>query len=59
VALDIDVSPFDNSMTKKEGVSRTYMGIDGYAPIPNLGTFNLSRLTKHAKDFKKKAWWQL
>jgi len=33
VALDIDVSPFDNSKTKKEGVSRTYNGVDGYAPI--------------------------
>lgn len=33
VALDIDVSPFDNSKTKKEGVSRTYKGVDGYAPI--------------------------
>jgi len=31
--LDIDVSPFDNSKTKKEGVSRTYKGYDGYAPI--------------------------
>lgn len=31
--LDIDVSPFDNSKTKKEGVSRTYKGFDGYAPI--------------------------
>lgn len=30
--LDIDVSPFDNSGTKKEGVSRTYKGVDGYAP---------------------------
>jgi len=33
VALDIDVSPFDNSKTQKEGVSRTYKGYDGYAPI--------------------------
>jgi len=33
IALDIDVSPFDNSNTKKEGVSRTYKGCDGYAPI--------------------------
>lgn len=33
VPLDIDVSPFDNSKKKKEGVSRTYKGIDGYAPI--------------------------
>lgn len=31
--LDLDVSPFDNSGTKKEGVSRTYKGCDGYAPI--------------------------
>ena len=31
-ALNIDVSPFDNSKTKKEGVSRTYKGVDGYAP---------------------------
>ena len=33
VPLDLDVSPFDNSKTKKEGVSRTYKGFDGYAPI--------------------------
>ncbi len=33
VPLDIDVSPFDNSKTKKEGVSRTYKGNDGFAPI--------------------------
>ncbi len=33
VALDIDVSPFDNSKTQKEEVSRTYQGFDGYAPI--------------------------
>lgn len=33
VPLDIDVSPFDNSGTRKEGVSRTYKGVDGYAPI--------------------------
>ena len=32
-ALDIDVSPFDNSHTKKEGVAWTYKGFDGYAPI--------------------------
>ena len=33
VALDIDVFPMDNSGTMKEGVSRTYKGYDGYAPI--------------------------
>ena len=32
-ALDIDVSPFDNSKTKKDSVSRRYKEIDGYAPI--------------------------
>lgn len=33
VPLDCDVFPMDNSQTKKEGVSRTYKGTDGYAPI--------------------------
>jgi hypothetical protein len=33
VPLDCDVFPMDNSQTKKEGVSRTYRGSDGYAPI--------------------------
>ena len=33
VAVDIDVSPFDNSKTKKEGVSWTYKKCAGYAPI--------------------------
>ena len=33
IPLDMDVSPFDNSKTKKEGVSRTYKGCDGYAPM--------------------------
>jgi hypothetical protein len=33
VAVDIDVSPLDNSKTKKEGVSWTYKKCDGYAPI--------------------------
>ena len=33
VALDADVTPFDNSNTRKEGVSRTYKGHDGYAPM--------------------------
>ena len=31
--LDCDVTPFDNSQSKKEGVSRTYKGEDGYAPM--------------------------
>ncbi len=33
VPLDMDVYPMDNSGTCKEGVSRTYHGYDGYAPI--------------------------
>ena len=33
VPLDIDVTPMDNSKTSKEGVSHTYKGFDGYAPI--------------------------
>ena len=33
VPLDFDVTPFDNSKTFKEGVSRTYKGYDGYAPM--------------------------
>lgn len=33
VPVDIDVAPFGNSKSDKEGVSRTYKGSDGYAPI--------------------------
>jgi len=33
VALDMDGFPMDNSKTKKEGVSRTYKGHDGYVPM--------------------------
>lgn len=33
VPLDGDVTPFDNSQAKQEGVSRPYKGIDGYAPM--------------------------
>lgn len=33
VPVDIDVAPFDNSKTQKQGVSRTYKGCDGYALI--------------------------
>ncbi len=31
--IDVDVSILDNTGSHKEGVSRTYMGTDGYAPI--------------------------
>ena len=33
VPVEIDVSPFDNLKTKKEGVSWTYKQLDGYAPV--------------------------
>ena len=33
VALDLDVFPMDNSGTQKEGISHTYKGHDGYAPM--------------------------
>lgn len=33
VVIDADVSPFDNSGTKKEGVQCTYKLVDGYAPM--------------------------
>ena len=33
VPLDIDVTPLNESKSHKEGVSRTYKGYDGYAPI--------------------------
>ena len=36
VALDIDVYPMNNEKTHKEGVSRTYKGSDGFAPIGPL-----------------------
>jgi hypothetical protein len=31
--LDCDVTPVDNSQSNREGVSRTYKGEDGYAPM--------------------------
>lgn len=33
IPVDIDVTPMDNSNTKKEGVSWTYKKFNGYAPI--------------------------
>lgn len=39
VPVDIDVTPMDNPKSAKEGVSRTYKGFDGYAPImAHIGT---------------------
>jgi hypothetical protein len=37
--VDVDVTPMDNSKTKKEGVSWTYKKFNGYAPIMSyIGT---------------------
>jgi hypothetical protein len=33
IPIDVDVSVLDNSGNKKEGVSKTYKLVDGYAPI--------------------------
>ena len=33
VPLDLDVTPMDNSKTRKEGISYTYKGFVGYAPM--------------------------
>ena len=33
IPIDFDVTPMDNSKSNKEGVSRTYKGFDGYAPL--------------------------
>jgi len=33
IPIDADVTPMDNSGSHKEGVSRTYKGHDGYAPM--------------------------
>ena len=57
VAIDIDVSTFDNSKTKKEGVSRTYMGYDGLAPIfAYMGTqgFLLNAELREGKQHSQK-----
>jgi hypothetical protein len=33
IPIDADVTPMDNSGSRKEGVSRTYKGHDGFAPM--------------------------
>ena len=33
IPIDADVTPMDNSGRRKEGVSRTYKGHDGFAPM--------------------------
>jgi hypothetical protein len=57
VPLDIDPSPFNNSGTKKEGVSWTYLKFDGYNPwfayLGNEGYLVHSQLregSKHCQD---------
>jgi hypothetical protein len=57
VPLDIDPSPFNNSGTKKEGVSWTYLKFDGYNPwfayLGNEGYLvhcQLREGSKHCQD---------
>lgn len=39
IPVDCDVTPYDESKSHKEGVSRTYKGFDGYAPMDaHIGT---------------------
>lgn len=39
VPVDVDVTPYDESKSHKEGISRTYKGFDGYAPMNfHIGT---------------------
>jgi hypothetical protein len=33
ITVDLDVTPFDNSNSQKEGVSYTYKGFDGFSPM--------------------------
>jgi len=57
VPVDLDVSPFDNSRTQKEGVSRTYKGYDGYAPMfAYLGQEGY-QIHVEKKCIKRKAAW--
>lgn len=57
VPLDIDVSPFDNSGSNKEGVERTYKGYDGYSP--NFAYFSHEGFLLHTELRKGKAHVQL
>ena len=34
IPIDADVTPMDNSGSRKEGISRTYKDCDGYVPMP-------------------------
>ena len=45
IPLDIDVTPFLNPDVTKEGVGRTYKGVDGFAPI-------MAYLGHYALDFE-------
>lgn len=57
VPVDIDVTPFDNSKTKKEGVSRTYKGFDGYAPImAYIGAEGSFIIKRNPRQESKEEW---
>ena len=53
VPLDLDVSPFDNSGTRKEGVSFTYKKVDGYAPLfAHIGTEGIGEFDPSGTRFE-------
>ena len=63
VAFDIDPSPFDNSGTKKEGVSWTYLNFDGFSPcfayLANEGYLVHCRLqegSRHSRAGMRSSW---
>lgn len=63
VPVDMDVTPFDNSKTMKEGVSRTYKGFDGYAPmVAYIGTegfmanIELREVKRNSRKESKDGW---
>ncbi|MCP4333057.1 MAG: hypothetical protein GY785_10415, partial [Gammaproteobacteria bacterium] len=49
IPLDADVTPMDNSRTRKEGVSRTYKGCDGFAP---MAVYLATRVVRTARYLK-------
>ncbi len=57
IPVDMDVFPQDNSETKKEGVTRTYAGYDGFAPIAcymGLHGYNLETELRIGKQHSHK-----
>ncbi|NKI23903.1 hypothetical protein HFN20_22195 [Paenibacillus dendritiformis] len=58
--LDLDVSPFDNSHTRKEGVSPTYKKVEGYGINVNLREVSrhvqkeAAAFLSHSRDYARR-----